>query len=186
MSVSSTPIYGLKKPDDSEFYDIGVHNSNMDVIEEELGMLNENMAPLDSPSFTGVPKIAGSAIATTESGKWTPTIDPTAVVRIEDARYSLIGNRIFIRARIIIDTIGTKTGVLQILGLPELPISTQNSPSVEFINTVEQIHIAFASVYSSGSMAFSIQPVSYDNYRTMQFSDLKNGSQILLDFSYLI
>lgn len=44
MSVSSTPIYGLKKPDDSEFYDIGVHNSNMDVIEEELGMLKEKKA----------------------------------------------------------------------------------------------------------------------------------------------
>lgn len=42
MSVSSTPIYGLKKPDDSEFYDIGVHNSNMDVIEEELRSVKEN------------------------------------------------------------------------------------------------------------------------------------------------
>lgn len=32
-----TPNYGLKKPLPEEFYDIGVHNENMDIIDDKLG-----------------------------------------------------------------------------------------------------------------------------------------------------
>ena len=38
-----TENYGLKKPLPEEFYDIGVQNENMDIIDEELKKQQENV-----------------------------------------------------------------------------------------------------------------------------------------------
>lgn len=42
---TKTPNYNLTKPSDKDFYDINVHNGNMDIIDAELKNLNNNKAP---------------------------------------------------------------------------------------------------------------------------------------------
>lgn len=53
MAVLLTEPYGLQKPDDDEFYDIRVHNHNMDTINTELGSLKENKANTKGYIFSG-------------------------------------------------------------------------------------------------------------------------------------
>lgn len=68
--INRTPAYGLPMPEENDNYSLAVVNEVTEKVDAALGSLNREKAPLDSPDFTGVPKIAGQEIATTKSGTW--------------------------------------------------------------------------------------------------------------------
>ena len=43
--ADNTTNYNLTKPSAEEFYDVGVQNGNMDIIDDELKKLNDGKAP---------------------------------------------------------------------------------------------------------------------------------------------
>ena len=51
--ATTTTNYGLTKPEGSDFYDIGVQNDNMDIIDKQMKANANDIAQLNSDKITG-------------------------------------------------------------------------------------------------------------------------------------
>lgn len=51
--MKNTPNYGLKKPEETDLYNIEHFNTNSDILDAKLKELADSKAPVASPSFTG-------------------------------------------------------------------------------------------------------------------------------------
>ncbi len=51
--ATTTTNYGLTKPEGSDFYDIGVQNDNMDIIDKQMKANAKDIAQLNSDKITG-------------------------------------------------------------------------------------------------------------------------------------
>ena len=49
--ATTTTNYGLTKPEGSDFYDIGVQNDNMDIIDKQMKANAKDIAQLNSESI---------------------------------------------------------------------------------------------------------------------------------------
>ena len=56
-----TKHYNLKKPAQGDFYDIGDHNRNADIIDEELHKNAENISGMTTPTFDDSGEVEGIA-----------------------------------------------------------------------------------------------------------------------------
>ena len=84
-----TPNYNLKKPIDSEYYDVADQNGNMDKIDTALSTLNSNIANLiTTDSFT----TDSATIAAGDRGVFTKSVTKTGYTALGIIQIALANN----------------------------------------------------------------------------------------------
>ena len=99
--ATKTTNYGLTKPEGSDFYDIGVQNDNMDIIDKQMKANAKDLAQLNSDTKSIIQLLGNMTTPNNSEGiihaKWPDNMVPVAirVKKYDQWRYNVLGMALY-------------------------------------------------------------------------------------------
>ena len=99
--ATKTTNYGLTKPEGSDFYDIGVQNDNMDIIDKQMKANANDIAQLNSDTKSIIQFLGNMTTPNNSEGiihaNWPDNMVPVAIrVKMYDQwRYNVLGMALY-------------------------------------------------------------------------------------------
>lgn len=99
--ATKTTNYGLTKPEGSDFYDIGVQNDNMDIIDKQMKANAKDIAQLNSDMKSIIQIIGNMTTPNSSEGiihaNWSDNMVPIAirVKKYDQWRYNVLGMALY-------------------------------------------------------------------------------------------
>lgn len=99
--ATTTTNYGLTKPEGSDFYDIGVQNDNMDIIDKQMKANAKDIAQLNSDTKSIIQFFGNMTTPNNSEGiihaNWPDNMVPVAirVKKYDQWRYNVLGMALY-------------------------------------------------------------------------------------------
>jgi len=99
--ATTTTNYGLTKPEGSDFYDIGVQNDNMDIIDKQMKANAKDIAQLNSDTKSIIQFLGNMTTPDNSEGiihaNWPDNMVPVAirVKKYDQWRYNVLGMALY-------------------------------------------------------------------------------------------
>ncbi|MFR2143256.1 MAG: hypothetical protein ACLS5L_13795 [Faecalimonas sp.] len=99
--ATKTTNYGLTKPEGSDFYDIGVQNDNMDIIDKQMKANAKDIAQLNSDTKSIIQLLGNMTTPNNSEGiihaNWPDNMVPVAVrvKKYDQWRYNVLGMALY-------------------------------------------------------------------------------------------
>ncbi len=99
--ATKTTNYGLTKPEGSDFYDIGVQNDNMDIIDKQMKANAKDIAQLNSDTKSIIQFLGNMTTPDNSEGiihaNWPDNMVPVAirVKKYDQWRYNVLGMALY-------------------------------------------------------------------------------------------
>lgn len=99
--ATKTTNYGLTKPEGSDFYDIGVQNDNMDIIDKQMKANANDIAQLNSDTKSIIQFLGNMTTPNNSEGiihaNWPDNMVPVAVrvKKYDQWRYNVLGMALY-------------------------------------------------------------------------------------------
>lgn len=99
--ATTTTNYGLNKPEGSDFYDIGVQNDNMDIIDKQMKANAKDIAQLNSDTKSIIQFLGNMTTPNNSEGiihaNWPDNMVPVAirVKKYDQWRYNVLGMALY-------------------------------------------------------------------------------------------
>ena len=99
--ATTTTNYGLTKPEGSDFYDIGVKNDNMDIIDKQMKANAKDIAQLNSDTKSIIQFLGNMTTPNNSEGiihaNWPDNMVPVAirVKKYDQWRYNVLGMALY-------------------------------------------------------------------------------------------
>lgn len=99
--ATTTTNYGLTKPEGSDFYDIGVQNDNMDIIDKQMKANAKDIAQLNSDTKSIIQFLGNMTTPNNSEGiihaNWPDNMVPVAVrvKKYDQWRYNVLGMALY-------------------------------------------------------------------------------------------
>lgn len=99
--ATTTTNYGLTKPEGSDFYDIGVQNDNMDIIDKQMKANANDIAQLNSDTKSIIQFLGNMTTPNNSEGiihaNWPDNMVPVAirVKKYDQWRYNVLGMALY-------------------------------------------------------------------------------------------
>lgn len=99
--ATKTTNYGLTKPEGSDFYDIGVQNDNMDIIDKQMKANAKDIAQLNSDTKSIIQFLGNMTTPNNSEGiihaNWPDNMVPVAVrvKKYDQWRYNVLGMALY-------------------------------------------------------------------------------------------
>ena len=99
--ATKTINYGLTKPEGSDFYDIGVQNDNMDIIDKQMKANAKDIAQLNSDTKSIIQLLGNMTTPNNSEGiihaNWPDNMVPVAirVKKYDQWRYNVLGMALY-------------------------------------------------------------------------------------------
>lgn len=99
--ATTTTNYGLTKPEGSDFYDIGVQNDNMDIIDKQMKANAKDIAQLNSDTKSIIQLLGNMTTPNNSEGiihaNWPDNMVPVAirVKKYDQWRYNVLGMALY-------------------------------------------------------------------------------------------
>ena len=99
--ATTTTNYGLTKPEGSDFYDIGVQNDNMDIIDKQMKANAKDIAQLNSDTKSIIQFLGNMTTPNNSEGiihaNWPDNMAPIAirVKKYDQWRYNVLGMALY-------------------------------------------------------------------------------------------
>lgn len=99
--ATKTTNYGLTKPEGSDFYDIGVQNDNMDIIDKQMKANAKDIAQLNSDTKSIIQFLGNMTTPNNSEGiihaNWPDNMVPVAirVKQYDQWRYNVLGMALY-------------------------------------------------------------------------------------------
>ena len=99
--ATTTTNYGLTKPEGSDFYDIGVQNDNMDIIDTQMKANAKDIAQLNSDTKSIIQFLGNMTTPNNSEGiihaNWPDNMVPVAirVKKYDQWRYNVLGMALY-------------------------------------------------------------------------------------------
>ena len=99
--ATTTTNYGLTKPEGSDFYDIGVQNDNMDIIDKQMKANAKDIAQLNSDTKSIIQLLGNITTPNNSEGiihaNWPDNMVPVAIrgKKYDQWRYNVLGMALY-------------------------------------------------------------------------------------------
>ena len=99
--ATTTTNYGLTKPEGSDFYDIGVQNDNMDIIDKQMKANAKDIAQLNSDTKSIIQFLGNMTTPDNSEGiihaNWPDNMVPVAIraKKYDQWRYNVLGMALY-------------------------------------------------------------------------------------------